>query len=288
MTLVPGGSGFDVDLIIPPNDTTVEIDLLPVESSTLDLSLTTVGDQVSLILQGPEGPVGDQGPTGPIGLTGLAGPMGPTGPIGPMGPTGPIGLTGSTGPTGPGGSNGPPGQTGPTGATGPVGSSGTVLPTGTMQMYLGANAPEGWLVCNGSPVSRTSYAALFALIGTAYGGGDGTSTFNLPNLQDRVPMGASSTKALGSVGGADSVALSGGNLPAHNHTATHDHWLTSRDGTTGGSQTSSVLSGGGNGPTNANNAAIASNSVMTGPGPGTSVPVSIVQKYLAVNYIVKT
>jgi microcystin-dependent protein len=85
-----------------------------------------------------------------------------------------------------------------------------VAPTGSITMYGGAinppttNPPSGWLNCNGAAYSRTSYAALFAVIGTAYGTGDGTTTFNVPNLQQRFPLGkaASGTGAtLGGTGG---------------------------------------------------------------------------------------
>ena len=58
-----------------------------------------------------------------------------------------------------------------------------VLPTGTIVPYAGATAPDGFLLCDGSAVSRTTYSALFSVIGTTYGEGDGNSTFNLPDLE---------------------------------------------------------------------------------------------------------
>jgi hypothetical protein len=57
-------------------------------------------------------------------------------------------------------------------------------PTGTVIWFAGSTAPEGYLLCNGSAVSRTTYADLFAVIGTTYGAGDGSTTFNLPQLSD--------------------------------------------------------------------------------------------------------
>ena len=63
-------------------------------------------------------------------------------------------------------------------------------PTGTIIPYAGSTAPSGFLLCDGSAVSRTTYSALFAVIGTTYGEGDGNSTFNLPDLTDRVLQGA--------------------------------------------------------------------------------------------------
>jgi len=67
------------------------------------------------------------------------------------------------------------------------------LPTGTMQMYGGSTAPTGWLLCNGSAISRSVYSTLFGVISTSYGAGDGSTTFNIPDLVGRVPVGLSSS-----------------------------------------------------------------------------------------------
>ena len=72
-----------------------------------------------------------------------------------------------------------------------------VLPSGMICMHGAAAAPSGWLLCEGSSVSRTTYSELFAAIGTTYGVGDGSTTFTLPDFQDRAPYGAS-TFSLGS------------------------------------------------------------------------------------------
>jgi microcystin-dependent protein len=61
--------------------------------------------------------------------------------------------------------------------------TGFVMPVGTIVPYGGATAPDGWLLCDGGVVSRTTYADLFAVIGTAFGEGNGTTTFNLPDLR---------------------------------------------------------------------------------------------------------
>lgn len=66
---------------------------------------------------------------------------------------------------------------------------------GFIQPYAGASAPTGWLLCDGSAVSRTTYSALFGLIGTNYGAGDGSTTFNVPNLKGRFPLGYASGAA---------------------------------------------------------------------------------------------
>lgn len=68
------------------------------------------------------------------------------------------------------------------------GSSGSGVPVGTIIPFAGNSIPQGYLLCDGSAISRTTYASLFAVIGTIYGSGDGNSTFNLPNLYERVPQ----------------------------------------------------------------------------------------------------
>ena len=85
----------------------------------------------------------------------------------------------------------------------------TLIPTGTIVPWSASSLPTGFLECNGAAVSRSTYAALFAVIGTTYGAGDGASTFNLPDFQDDVAMGKSGTKALASTGGANTVAATG-------------------------------------------------------------------------------
>lgn len=63
------------------------------------------------------------------------------------------------------------------------------IPIGVVQAFAGNTVPDGWLLCDGSAVSRTDYAGLYAVIGTTYGAGDGTDTFNLPNLVDKFIQG---------------------------------------------------------------------------------------------------
>lgn len=92
-------------------------------------------------------------------------------------------------------------------------------PAGVVSAFAGASAPAGYLLCDGAAVSRTTYAALFAVLSTTYGTGDGSSTFNLPDLRTRVPVGKNSSgtfATLGAKGGAETVALSMSHLPARN------------------------------------------------------------------------
>ena len=110
-----------------------------------------------------------------------------------------------------------------------------IMPAGSVIPYAGTSAPTGFLLCDGSAVSRSTYAALFAVIGTTYGSGDGSSTFALPDLRGRIvagkdDMGGSAASkltnqsggvdgdALGAKGGSETQALTEANLPAHTHT----------------------------------------------------------------------
>ena len=70
-----------------------------------------------------------------------------------------------------------------------------IVPSGTVVPYGGTSAPGGWQLCDDTALSRSTYARLFAIIGTAYGTGDGSSTFNVPDLRDRVPLGKGTNNA---------------------------------------------------------------------------------------------
>lgn len=94
---------------------------------------------------------------------------------------------------------------------------------GTISLFSLDTPPRGWLECNGAAVSRTTYNNLFAVIGTTYGAGDGSTTFNLPDMQDRFPVGKGTTfSSIGGTGGAvnhtHSVSLSGSTDSESGHT----------------------------------------------------------------------
>ena len=96
-----------------------------------------------------------------------------------------------------------------------------IVPAGMIVMYGGSTAPSGWLICDGRAVSRTTYSRLFSAIGTTYGAGDGSSTFNLPNFKGRVPVGLDTSQtefnSLNKRGGEKTHTLTINETPNHSH-----------------------------------------------------------------------
>lgn len=150
-------------------------------------------------------------------------------------------------------------------------------PTGMVSPYAGFTAPTSWLLCDGSAVSRTTYAALFAITSTTYGAGNGTTTFNLPDLRGRVPVGKSADTefdVLGETGGEKTHVLTEAELAAHTHTVP----LVSGSlvgGSTGIFNTTHV--------TNANVGPASETSSSTGSGTAHNN----LQPYITLNYIIK-
>lgn len=154
------------------------------------------------------------------------------------------------------------------------------LPAGFLAPYAGATLPPGWLACDGSAVSRTNYAALFAAVGTVWGAGDGLTTFNLPDLRSQVPVGAGqgpgglSLRTLGETGGSEQVRLSFFNMPNMAFNIAVDT-VTASGGTGWDSQ--SVMGGHNNGDHNLN-----ANFV------GTANPVATMPPFAVVQWLIKT
>lgn len=113
-------------------------------------------------------------------------------------------------------------------ASGGIGVGAVSVPVGGLTLWAGSAEPAGWLVCDGRDVSRTTYAALFAAIGVAYGAGDGATTFNIPDFRGRVPVGLGPHVSVDALGDNEGVTAAD-RRPQHRHTP-HAHTITSRDG----------------------------------------------------------
>lgn len=102
-----------------------------------------------------------------------------------------------------------------------------LVPTGSVLQFVGAAAPGGWVLCDGSAISRSDYSTLFGVIGTTFGVGDGSTTFNVPDFRGRVALGAGAgsgltVRTLGTASGQESITQ----VPPHTHTITdpgHTH-----------------------------------------------------------------
>lgn len=158
-------------------------------------------------------------PRGNTGATGSSGPQGPQGATGPTGPANSLSIGTVT--TGAAGSSAAAAITGtapsqtlsltiPTGATGPQGPATEAAPVGSIIYFPASTAPSGWLICNGQAVSRATYADLFATIGTTFGAGNGSTTFNVPELRGEFIRGWDNGRGIDSgrtLGSAQSEAV---------------------------------------------------------------------------------
>jgi microcystin-dependent protein len=181
-------------------------------------------------------------------------------------------------------------------------------PAGVIQPFAGAEAsvPAGWLLCNGQAVNRLTYFGLFRLLGTTYGAGDGSTTFNLPDLRGRTPFGLDNmggsdagrldvANTLGGSGGEQKHTMTLAEMVQHAHDLSHDHPAVNGAGAffyLGGPDIWRIGSGTPSGTTSP--ASIGNDTVnlpnFTGNtgNQGSSTPFNVMPPYVLVNYLIKT
>ena len=189
-------------------------------------------------------------------------------------------------------------------------ASSPLVPAGVIWPYGGSSAPTGFLLCNGSAISRATYSDLFAVIGTLYGVGDGATTFNLPNANGRTAVGAgnytdpvsgSVTRSLGASAGAEKHVITTAEMATHNHGGgSHTHFTHADVSTTSTTSITALTSPArtrsagdnldyqavsqGTGPT----VGLTSNSGATVTSNGSDSAHNNMQPYFVTNYIIKT
>lgn len=149
-------------------------------------------------------------------------------------------------------------------------AAGPTVPTGAVVMWMLNTVPTGWLACEGANVSRSTYAALFAVLGTTYGSGDGSTTFGLPDFSSKFPRGA-----------ADPTTSPTGGADTHDHAGATGSEVT---GITGG-----VVNNANRGVTGANNTCSAQSVNINDPGHTHTIPsADNVPAYRKARFIIKT
>lgn len=175
-----------------------------------------------------------------------------------------------------------PAAVGPLAFRSPSGSQPYV---GEIALFAGNFAPDGWLFCDGSCLPISEYETLYQLISSTYGG-DGESTFCLPNLCGRAPLhagrGPGASYQLGEMGGTEETTLTTQQIPNHSHAL----GVSSSPGTTTSPQGFPAIGGNGSAQYTQSTASLATQPVQTLGGFGGGQPHNNMQPYLAVNYII--
>lgn len=177
------------------------------------------------------------------------------------------------------------------------------VPTGAMIIWSGdaGDLPDGYLLCDGTSVRVVDFPDLFSVIGRTWGAGDGVTTFGLPDLRNRFPIGAD-PKALASTGGSLSLALTVGQLPAHSHIVTdpgHTHVQDAHSHTQQVVNTGTAGVAGAQGANVTNNVSVGTtdatvavnqnaNTGVTIDNTGSGDPIDSTPAYAAVNYVIKS
>ncbi len=158
-------------------------------------------------------------------------------------------------------------------------------PIGSVISFAGSTAPVGYMLCNGASISRTTYASLFSIIGTTYGAGDGSTTFNLPDLRSRMVVGVGqgtglASRTLAATGGEENHTLTINEMPSHKHNTTVNSAseVTVIGGYAASSQ--SMFFG-----TDRSSTTGSYNGAMSNTGGGASH--NVMNPFLALNYIIK-
>jgi len=162
---------------------------------------------------------------------------------------------------------------------------------GEIKLFAGNYAPRGWVKCEGQIMPIQQNAALFSLLGTTYGG-NGTTTFALPDLRGRAAVSTGSTIILGENQGVEAVTLTVANLPVHSHTEpikVSSSVATLDVPTTSSSIAAPVLTvNGASRAMSGYNVAVANTPLMgvTTTTAGASAPINVMQPYIAMTYII--